>query len=447
MKRDAALNFDFVPYWTIPFRFFLTAPLFAVLAGIILGFQGGFLLLSGDSILWQSRWLKEVIFILHLITIGTVTMVMVGALFQITSVVGGRLLPGGKIMPAVVYGGLTAGVVLFLWAMLSETSWLFAAAACLIVLALLVLAVCGLWAMNRAQRNSSTLRSMRLSLLSLLVMIGVGGWLLLMHGYPDSFVFDRRLTDFHLLWALAGWVGLLIMGVSFQVIPMFHVTPSFGQRYQRWAPAVIFVSLISASVIDFYYAGTLVSSAAKGLLIGCFGVYSVQVWRLLNKRKRKIEDITVLFWRTAIISLMGFIILQLFFELGVLSNGGDKVWLLSGVLLIFGVIVSVIGGMLQKIIPFLSYLHMQRFCAGNFEAIKSLPHMRAILKIKHSRYFYRLHLSSLFFLMLMIWVPEATLLAGLSICIEFLLLFFMTARVAHMVWKTERNSLPANAQL
>ncbi|UZE96870.1 hypothetical protein [Alkalimarinus alittae] len=444
MKADATLNFDFVPYWTIPYRFFLTAPLFAVLAGIVLSLLGIQLLLSEDIALWQSRWIKDVIFTLHLITIGTITMVMVGALFQITSVVGGRLLPGGRLVAAVVYGCLASGGGLFFIAMLNGVAEWYAAAACLLVLGLLVLVVCGLIAIARAQRYSPTLMSMRLSLLSLLIMISVGAALLLMHGYPESVGFDRRWTDFHLLWALAGWIGLLIMGVSFQVIPMFHVTPSFNVTFQRWMPVVTFLSLITASVVEFFYSGAWGTSIIMGVLLGCFGIYAAYVWVLLSKRKRKIEDITVLFWKTAAISLAVFSILHFVFKFDVWGKG-DQTWLLSGVLLVFGVIVSVIVGMLQKIIPFLSYLHMQRFCAGDFEAIKSLPHMRAILKIKHSRYFYRLHLSSLALLLLMIVIPEITLLAGLSVSIEFSLLFFMTARVAVMVWKAERNCLPASA--
>lgn len=449
MKRDATLNFDFVPYWTIPFRFFLTAPLFALLAGAVLSFLGGAFLLGGDLALWQSRWLKEVVFTLHLTTIGTVTMVMVGALFQITSVVGGRLLPGGQVVPTIIHSCLTVGAILFLVAMLSSVHWLFAAAACVILMGLVLLVGSGLWAISRAERSSPTLMAMTLSLISLFVMVCVGAGLLLMHGYPEIVGFDRRWTDFHMYWALVGWVGLLIIGVSFQVIPMFHVTPSFNLRFQYWWPVLIFIGLVVTTTINFFDVGEGVSSIAKAVLLGFFGVFGVYVWRLLDKRKRKIEDVTVLFWKTAVISLLMFIVLQFILELesagfGWVELKDDRVWLASGILLIFGVIVSVIGGMLQKIIPFLSYLHMQRFCAGDFEAIKSLPHMRAILKIQHSRYFYRLHLASLASLMLMIVIPAATLIAGLSICIEFSLLFYMTIRVVAMIRKAERNSLSVN---
>ena len=438
MKQDASLNFDFIPYWTIPFRFFLTAPLFAMLAGGFLFVFGIQALGEGDTVLWQSRWLAEVIYTLHLITLGTITMIMVGALFQVTSVVGGRLLPGGKAISAMVHSFLALGTVLFLVAMITRITWLFSLTTFFLATGLSVFSISGLIAIFRAQRSSPTLLSMALSIVSLLVMIFVGAYLLLMHGYSEHLGFDRRWTDFHLVWALSGWIGLLILGVSFQVIPMFHVTPSFNLRSQKVLPALVFLSIILVSFSSFFYKGELVSLISKAMLLACYGFYAVSVWRLLNKRKRKIEDITVQFWKLAVISFFVFVLLQVVSESGLLDVWGDKLSLLSGVLLIYGVILSVLVGMLQKIIPFLSYLHMQRFCQGDFERIKTLPHMRAILRIKHSRAFLRLHVLSLLLLLLMIIVPSLTVLSGFSILVQFSLLLFIVSRVVIMVHKAER---------
>jgi len=438
MKQDASLNFDFIPYWTIPFRFFLTAPLFAMAAGVFLFIFGIQALGGGDVVLWQSRWLAEVIYMLHLITLGTITMIMVGALFQVTSVVGGRLLPGDKKVASLVHCFLVLGAILYLVAMTAGTSWLFILATFFLVTGLLVLGVCGLVAIFRAQRRSPTLTSMALSIISLLVMICAGGFLLLMHGYSEYLGFDRRWTDFHLVWALAGWLGLLIMGVSFQVIPMFHVTPSFNPRLQKILPIAVFISIILVSLSSFFYKDEVVATACQFILLACYGVYGITVWRLLNQRKRKIEDITVQFWRVAVISFFMFVVLQMLNESGIIDFLGDKVSLIGGVLLIFGVALSIIGGMLQKIIPFLSYLHMQRFCQGDFERIKALPHMRAILKVKHSKAFLRLHQLSLALLLLMVIVPEFTVLAGASVFVEFSLLLFITTRVVTMIRKMEQ---------
>ena len=443
MKQDASLNFDFIPYWTIPFRFFLIAPLFAITAGVFLfsfGLQAlwGIWFEGSYVALWQSRWFIDVIFTLHLITLGTITMIMVGALFQVTSVVGGRLLPGGKALATMVHSFLILGATLFVIAMTMGGAWLFLLAAFLLASSLLVFSVCGLIAIFRAQRRSPTLVAMALSMVSLLVMVCAGCYLLLMHGYSEHIGFDRRWTDFHLVWALAGWVGLLIIGVSFQVIPMFHVTPSFNANSQKVLPVVVFLSMILVSVSHFFYSGELLALISKAMLLACYGFYGISVWRLLNKRKRKIEDITVQFWKVAVISFFVFVVLQMLSESGLLDNWADKLSLLSGIFLIYGVVLSVLVGMLQKIIPFLSYLHMQRFCQGDFEKIKSLPHMRAILKTKHSRAFLRLHVLSLLLLVLMVMVPPLTILSGVSVIIQFCLLLFIVSNVVIMLHKSER---------
>ncbi len=442
MKQDASLNFDFIPYWTIPFRFFLTAPLFAMTAGVFLSVFGiqalwGMLSEGSDAVLWQSRWLVDVIYTLHLITLGTITMIMVGAFFQVASVVGGRLLPGGKAVAVLVHSFLILGATLFLIAMTSGVTWLFLLASFFLTTSLSVFSVCGLISIFRAQRYSPTLISMALSLVSLLIMMCAGAYLLLMHGYSEHLGFDRRWTDFHLVWALAGWVGLLIIGVSFQVIPMFHVTPSFNLSFQRILPVVVFLSIILVSFSSFFYKGELVAVIGKAVLLACYGFYGISVWRLLNKRKRKIEDITVQFWKLAVISLFVFVILQVMGESGLLGHWAEELSLLSGILLIYGVVLSVLVGMLQKIIPFLSYLHMQRFCQGDFERIKNLPHMRAILQVKHSRMFLRLHVVSLLLLLLMIMVPSVTIVSGLAVFIQFSLLLFIVSRVVAMVYKAE----------
>ncbi len=441
MKRDPALNFDFIPYWTIPFRFFLTAPMFAMAAGLSLMLLGVQALAQEDVFLWQSRWLKEVIYTLHLLTLGTISMVMAGALFQVTSVVGGTMLPGGKASAATVHSLLVAGTVLFLVAMLGGGAWLYAAAACSLLSGFTILALSGLVAIQRSHRHSPTLGAMRLSLISLLTTVLIGTLLLVMNGFPEWFGFDRRWTDVHLTWALAGWVGLLIVGVSFQVIPMFHVTPSFALRLQQWLPLMTFGAVILVSVAAFFFSGEILFLIAKAVLLCCYGVYAVAVIRLLEKRKRKIEDITVQFWKTAAICLFLFILTQLLLALNLFEAWGARIWLIGGVFLVYGSVLSVIAGMLQKIVPFLSYLHMQRFCNGDFEAIKSLPHMRAILKINHSRWFFRLHLASLVALLLMIMVPRLTLLAGIIVCMQFGLLLFIVARVALMVRAAEHGSL------
>ena len=69
---QALLSFDKAPPFAAPLRFFLTAPLFALLAGALL-------LVEGEG-MFASRWTPGLLAATHLVTVGFMLQVMLGAL-------------------------------------------------------------------------------------------------------------------------------------------------------------------------------------------------------------------------------------------------------------------------------------------------------------------------------------------------------------------------------
>ncbi|MEI2421580.1 hypothetical protein V6O07_14995, partial [Arthrospira platensis SPKY2] len=80
----AGLGYDATPPISAPLRYFLSAPLFGMIGGLML-------LLAPD--LLASRWTPGALALTHLITVGFLLMVMVGALFQVLPVVCGASIP------------------------------------------------------------------------------------------------------------------------------------------------------------------------------------------------------------------------------------------------------------------------------------------------------------------------------------------------------------------
>ena len=132
---------------------------------------------------------------------------------------------------------------------------------------------------------------------------------------------------------------------------------------------------------------------------GAVFIYGLFCMRLLNRRKRKIPDVTARFWYLALVSLMTVALLQLGFYFGAhwVLGGVDfnKTPVAIGILMTYCFAVSVIMGMLQKIVPFVSFLYLQRRRMMSFELLKTLPHMGKIVPTPRSRWQFRIHLAAL----------------------------------------------------
>jgi len=71
MSLQAGLSFEQAPPFSLPLRFFLTAPLFLLAAA-------GLIVLSPDAL--ASRWTPQALALTHALTLGFLAMAMLGAL-------------------------------------------------------------------------------------------------------------------------------------------------------------------------------------------------------------------------------------------------------------------------------------------------------------------------------------------------------------------------------
>ena len=132
---QALLSFENAPPFAAPLRFFLTAPLFAVLAGLLLAWSG--------APLMASRWMPGTLAATHLVTVGFMLQVMLGALIQILPVVAGANLGNPLRVARIVHVGLSGGVLLLAAGFLAATPGVLGVAALLLGGTLLYfLAVC-----------------------------------------------------------------------------------------------------------------------------------------------------------------------------------------------------------------------------------------------------------------------------------------------------------------
>lgn len=376
----ALLSLEQTPPLAVPLRFFLTAPLLGAAAALLA-------LWIGPEHM-GSRWQPGVLAFTHLLTLGYLAMVMFGALFQLLPVLVGVRLRWPLPTARVIHGLLVVGTLLLVAAFLRDTAGWFIAAALVLALAIgAFLAVIGhaLW---NACSVHDTVCAMKLALTSLGVTLVLGLWLVL--GHVDSELGPRAvLIDLHLSWGLLGWAGLLLVGVAYQVVPMFQITAEYAPRLRRWLPWAVLLLLIVWS-LAFMHLPRLAWLPGLGLAV-VFSVFALMTLQLQRRRLRRLPDVTVDFWYLGLLCMLAAAGLWLLHQgwPHVMAAALFHLW--WGVLVVVGAGVALISGMLYKIVPFLVWLHLNNRMqeAGQWQG--KLPTMRQVIAERQARRHLYLH--------------------------------------------------------
>jgi hypothetical protein len=419
MVATAGLSLEQAPPIHLPLRLFLTAPWLAVGAGLVLALQG--------EMVMASRWTPAALALTHLLAIGFLGQVMCGALLQMLPVVAGAPIPWvGRVAPA-IHLLLSLGSILMAAGFLGVGASLLGIGAAAAGLGFAVFLGAAAVALARAQGPAAPRLALRLAALALLINVALG--LLLTAGLL-GWVSLPRFPDWlqaHLSFGLLGWVGLLIVGVGYQVVPLFHVTPPYpGWMMRALAPA-LFLALVLATVLVLMGKGAWAGWSYSALGVG-FAAFGATTVGLQLRRARPRLDATLIHWWLAMGSILAAAIAW---------------WLqapaeLLGVLLLVGVGVGLPSGMLLKIVPFLCWFHLQsrQVALGRFEV--RVPHMHLLIPDRLARWHPFLHGLSLALLVAAVRAPVLARWGGLLLACSALWLF---ALIAGAAWRYRRVSL------
>jgi hypothetical protein len=219
-----------------------------------------------------------------------------------------------------------------------------------------------------------------------------------------------QLTNLHAGWGLAGWVGLLVIGVAYQVVPMFQVTLMYPPHLARWLAQVLFLSLVAWVVCMSMFPDskawlTLLPSL---LLVAGYALFATITLHLLWRRKRPKLEPATLFWYCALIALLAALTL---WSAGILLPDLRKApaySLMLGMLFILGFAGSVINGMLYKIVPFLVWYHLQNTLPKREKA----PNVRQVIGEATMHRQFVAHTTALLLLAACIWPDSLTRVAA-----------------------------------
>ncbi len=407
--KTIPLNTQQAPPISVPLRFFTVAPLFLMLAALIL--------LSGKYNPFANMHSPALLAATHCITLGFMAMVMLGAIQQIMPVVIVSPMPATRLTAWLAILPLIFGALLLAAGFMQGNPVLLDIAWPLLGLAFVTLIAASLISLARSPAHNATKTAILLSIITLGGAIALG--MLLAHGYASGLLLPYdKLATAHINLSLGGWVLLLIIGVSYQVVPMFQLTPN----YPEWlaaglTPAIFFVLLLNLLSLLLEFRPNWLVIVVQGMFWFLASSFAAATLVLQSNRRRRIADPTLSFFRLGMVVLLCTAMLALatlFFP----SN--DRFVTLSAELFLLGFAMSLINGMLYKIVPFLVWFHLFR---GGVK--RAVPNMREIIPEHWMWLHLRLHRGTVLAAVFAPWWNVAVWFVSLGLLMQGMLLVYV----------------------
>ncbi len=402
------LSLDQAPPISIVLRFFITSAIFAIAAAL-------FMMLYPYEISSSYRSTHTVVLV-HLLLFGVAATTMIGALFQMLPVMAGVSIDNALDLAKRVHVLLAIAVSTVVYSLfIGSTALLMLGASIALVTVILFVSKTITKLFTEAQKSASS-TGMILALTSLTLAIIAITLLATGNIFAQLSNHFGELRSIHIHLVLIGWIFTLICSVSFMVIEMFYVTPSYPKIIKKYYLPLLFTILLIQSVATF---ASLDLVEYFDLLISLMVIiFCLTTLRVLKLRKRPRADTTIKLWYTALTTIMfsAFAFSTNYIELSIYAFG-------------FGVI-AVIYAMSYKIVPFLVWFHL------NAKGILDAPLMSEVISVKLAKIHLWLYWGTALFLTLSLLVdPIMLAVAGLLFLILNLIYIYNLYSASKIYYK------------
>jgi len=404
------LSTNQAPPISVPFRFFITAPFFAILIA--------FIFMSYPSDIIFDRYSNVAVATTHLFTLGILAMSMFGALQQMLPVLAGAVIKKPLLIANIVHINLTLGTLALSGGFLYSIDILLQIGSVMLSLAFGVFLFTITKLLFKVKYITPTVKAMKIFSISGIITAMLGLFLLSSHIAQNITILHINLVNVHILFGLFGFALILIMGVSFQVIPMFYVARDFPKVIQNRSALTIFGMLIIGgifSLLKLDITPILYILSGLAIIFAYFGLNS------LNNRRRSVFDVTLWYWKLSFYTLIIAMCLLIY---GV----EDKLLI---ILLVFGFLYPLLQGMIYKIIPFLSWFHL------NSKGLWDIPTLRGFIIECDIKIQFFIYLASVIFFLLSIIFNDLFLYIGSMLFIVANVLYIVNMLKAIRIYKNK----------
>lgn len=348
---------------SVPLPFLLTGACAAALFGLLLP------AIMPDAMLAPD--FPHVLALVHLATLGWLTMTIMGASLQLIPVITVSPLRATRFL-GFQYSVYGSGVIVLLCGFWWMQPWLMAVGGSLVVLAVVHYTVILAASLLRATTRPLTVSFLAASVLSLCVVVSLGLTMSLNMQFGFLGAAVQQVLLIHLILGMLGWLSNTLIGVSYTLVRMFALAHGHSDRLGRQ----IFV-LLNASIVvlapGFIEAWSPLIMIGGAALLAATWLFAYDFLRMMRARRRRVLDVTQYH---SIAAVMYF---SLLVPAGIASAFFG--WQQPGVLTALGLAALVgwlgqsVVGYLYKIVPFLVW--QNRY--GPFVGYQKVPLMRELV--------------------------------------------------------------------
>ena len=336
---------------SIPFRFFAAAAIFHILMWIAL-------LVGAEQLTGPRGGPGPALAAVHLLTLGVLTTTAIGASVQLLPVATRRALVA--VWPIKLVFWLTVpGMAAMVAGMFMAQMTVLMVAAALTTGGLLLFAA--LLADNLRRAGSlPVVAAYGWAALASLVLVAALG-LALAFDYEVAALPDHRAAALaHMILGGFGFMGLLALGFSHVLVPMFALAAAPPRRPSLVGFALALAGLALGTLGALTNSILLLTFAAL-VGLGAAGLHLWLMQHVLRTGMRKRLGLSFLLIRAAWIMLPTTLLVALASLHGLAGTNGGT---LFGLLLIGGWLLTFLLGVLQRILPFLASMHAPRSAGG-----------------------------------------------------------------------------------
>jgi hypothetical protein len=391
------LSTDQAPPISVPFRFFLTAPIFGILIALSIFFN------PVETIL--NRYSPIAIGITHLFTLGILSMIIIGALQQMLPVLAGAVIKKPLLFANIIHINLTLGTLALSGGFIYSNTLFLTIGAFFLSISFFTFFIIIIRLLFKVKYITSTVKAMKIYAVVGSITILLGLYLVGAYISGNITSFHYIFVNIHIVFAVFGFATIIIMGVAFQVIPMFYVANDLPKYIQNTFPILIVIMLILFSIFTILDISVHSVKIIFAILLSLFAIYGL---KSLNNRRRFVFDVTLWYWKISLISLI--ISMYLYIQY--------PQTLVLPIIFAFGFLYSLLQGMIYKIVPFLSWFHL------NSKGYFTIPTIREFIKEENIKIQFAIYLASIFFFILGVYFSILLYLgSGLFIVSNLILIF------------------------